>query len=162
MRDNTINQSVIEMADKNLTIKELWVKTGKKLSLSHIYYLTRNKKLPFKKEKTTRPFKYLKDILNLETKNMTVKQIMVNLKLTTRNDYHCVLSTLKKNSIEFKQEIRNKDIDYKLLEIKTDDMTIDEIAKKVGLEIGWQTNKLYEILPRLGLSYKSRKNKSKH
>ncbi|HAU4290859.1 TPA: hypothetical protein ACQVKY_005275 [Serratia marcescens] len=157
MNENTMAvHAVIRKADENLTVKELWEKTSKVFSLSHVYYLVRRYKLPFKKMERTKPFRHLKALQEMETKDMTINQMMVKLNLSTRNDYQCVLNTLKSNGLPFKNQ-RATAWDFRLLALDTTNMSIDEISKAIGMEHGWQTNKLYEILPKLGKTYKSRK-----
>lgn len=92
----------------------------------------------------------------MNTKDMTIKQMMVKLGLSTRNDYQCVFDTLKSNGLAFKNQ-RATAWDFRLLALDTTEMTIDEISKAIGMEHAWQTNKLYVILPKLGKTYKSRK-----
>ncbi len=148
--------AVIRKADENLTVNDLWEKTYKVFSLSHVYYLVRKYKLPHKKMERTKPFRHLKALQEMNTKDMTIKQMMVKLGLSTRNDYQCVFDTLKSNGLAFKNQ-RATAWDFRLLALDTTEMTIDEISKAIGMEHAWQTNKLYVILPKLGKTYKSRK-----
>ena len=82
-----------------------------------------------------------------------------------RLDYVChwaitttgkILMTLRKNNLKFKHA-RKSTWDSKLMVLDTTDLTIDEISKQIGMQHAWQKNKLYEKLPKLGKTYKSRR-----
>lgn len=149
-------QTITALANENTTVHELWEKSGKTFSNSHVYYIVRKHKLPFKRADKTKPFKHLKALQAISTETMTIKQIMVKLNLSSRNDYHAVLMTLKKNNLKFKQA-KSTAWDFKLLELDTENMTIDQIAKEIGMQHVWQSNKIYGLLSKIGKSYKSRK-----
>lgn len=151
---------ITALADLNTTVKELWEKSGKSFSNSHVYYIVRKHGLPFKRALKTKPFKHLKALQSLNTANMTIKQIMVKLGLSSRNDYHTIMATLKKNGLRFKQS-KSSGIELKLIGMDTKEMTIDQIAKALGIIKLWKTNKLYKILRRLEKQYKSRKPTTK-
>ena len=149
-------QAIIETANEQTTVQELWEKAGQGFSLAHVYYIVRTNKLPFKRKDTTKPFKHLAALQALDTENMNIKQIMSKLNLKSRTDYHSILMTLRKNNLKFKHA-RKSTWDSKLMVLDTTDLTIDEISKQIGMQHAWQTNKLYEKLPKLGKTYKSRR-----
>lgn len=157
--DKDFLERLRRQSSTELSVKEQWQATGETYSLSHIYYLIRKHDLPHKKYTATKPFQYLAALQTLDTKSMTIKQIMAKLNLTTRNQYARILDTLKKNGIDYKKEARNKALDFKLLSLDTAEMTIDEIAIKAGLQKGKGEKILYKKLPQLGLTYKSRSRK---
>lgn len=155
-KNKEIVQAIIELANEQTTVQELWEKAGQGFSLAHVYYIVRTNKLPFKRKDTTKPFKHLAALQALDTENMSIKQIMTKLNLKTRIDYHLILATLRKNNLKFKHA-RKSSWDSKLLAIDTSNLTVDEISKQIGMQHAWQTNKLYEILPKLGKTYKSKR-----
>jgi hypothetical protein len=149
-------QTITALASENTTVQELWEKSGKVFSNSHVYYIVRKYKLPFKRAEKTKPFKHLKALQAINTETWTIKHMMGLLDLSSRNDYHAILMTLKKNNLKF-EKAKNTTWDFKLLELDTENMTIDQIAEEIGMQHAWQANKLYGLLAKLGKSYKSRK-----
>lgn len=156
-------RELVKHADESLTIQEIWEKAGKPCSLSNAYYVMRKNALPFKECKTKkRPFKYLEQIKCMQTHNLTIKEIMVLLGLSTHSHYLTIYQTLIKNNLPFKftsdkRKERGSKWDFKLLELDTKNMTIKEIAASLGMVRTWEKSKLYGILNNLRLSYKREK-----
>ena len=109
-----------------------------------------------------RPFKYLEQIKCFQTHNLTIREIMGLLGLSTHNDYYCIHQTLIKNNLPFKysddkRKTRGSKYDFKLLSLDTASMSIKEIAASLGITKTWEKSKLYTALRNLGLSYKKEK-----
>lgn len=109
---NNFVRELEKYADKTLTIKEIWEKAGKHYSLSYVYIIMRLNKFPYKKDvcKKKRPIKYLDQIKCLQTKNLTIKEIMGLLGLSKNNDYFCIYNALVKNNLPFRLQYKRKDI----------------------------------------------------
>lgn len=103
-------RSLAKVADETLTIKEIWEKAGKYYSLSYVYITMRLNKFPYKKKEWKKPpFKYLEQIKCLQTQNLTIREIMGLLGLSTHNDYCCIHQALVKNNLPFKRNTKRKD-----------------------------------------------------
>lgn len=144
----------VKHSSDNLTIKEIWQKTGEMGSLSNAYYIINKNQLPHKEAQKGKGFKYLKNLKELDTENMTIKQIMGHLKLTAKSDYITILDTLNKNGLKYKKQIFKTKYENQLRTLDTENMTINQICFKLGFVENWQIKKLYVILKKLGLNYK--------
>lgn len=156
-------RELVKYADETLTVKEIWEKAGKPCSLSNAYYVVRKNDLAHRKDTNKkRPFKYLEQIKCFQTHNLTIREIMGLLGLSTHNDYYCIHQTLIKNNLPFKysddkRKDRGSKYDFKLLALDTASMSIKEIAASLGITKTWEKSKLYTALRNLGLSYRKEK-----
>jgi transposase len=150
----------VKHSHEDLTVKQIWEKTGKLGSLSNAYYVIRTNELPFKDAPKGRGIKPLESLAHIDTANMTIKQIMGQLGLTKTTDYYRVLKLLNAQGLPYKKAKFTSKFEAQLRAMDTASMTVREIAEQLGIyKLGeeWRTEKLYTILPKLGLSYKKQK-----
>ena len=141
----------------DLTPHQIWEKSGKVCSMSHVYYVLRTKRLNCNKHNHLRQFKELAEIQAMDTASMTVAQVMTRLNLIGRTNYHRILNTMTKNSLPFIKVVKHSKYESRLLEMDTKNMTVTEIAAELGMTKQWQKSKLYPILKSIGLEYKKEK-----
>lgn len=147
----------VKHSDESLTIREIWEKTGRAGSLSNAYYVIKANNLPYKKAPAGKGHKFLNQLQELDTTNMTIKEMMGKLGATSRHEYVSILNTLNKHGLKYKAHKFSSRHERELRLMDTANMTVNEISEKLGYTQEWKTHKLYTILPRLGLTYKKQK-----
>jgi transposase len=150
----------VKHSHEDLTIREIWEKTGKLGSLSNAYYVIKTNQLPYKNAPKGRTHKHDETLSKLDTANMTIRQIMAELGLSKTADYYRILKHLNAQELPYKRAKFTSKFERKLRSLDTANMTIKEIAEQLGIyKIGqeWRADKLYTILPKMGLPYKKLK-----
>lgn len=156
----------VKHSHEDLTIRQIWERTGELGSLSNAYYVIKSNGLPYKASTPGRKFKllsetkYFNELKQLDTPNLTIKQIMGKLGLTKTSEYYTVLKTLNANGMPYKRARylkKQSKHEAQLRGIDTANMTIKEIAKEMGFIHDWQIKKLYALMDKLGLTYKRAK-----
>lgn len=150
----------VKHSHEDLTIREIWEATGKLGSLSNAYYVMRANGLPYKNAPKGRGIKPLESLNHLDTANMTIKQMMGQLGLSKTTDYYRILRLLNAQGLPYKKAKFSSKYEKQLRAMDTANMTIKEIAEQLGIyKVGeeWRTDKLYTILPKLGLGYRKQK-----
>lgn len=150
-------QQYVKHTDESLTIREIWEKTGKLGSLSNAYYVVKTNGLPYRKAARGRGFKHLDELKQLDTANLTIKQIMVKLGLTKTSDYVTIVETLNANKLPYKRAKFITKHETAIMSLDTANMTAKEIANAIGFTEEWQLRKLYQIIERLGITYQKAK-----
>lgn len=146
----------VKHSHEDLTIRQIWERTGELGSLSNAYYVIKSNGLPYKPSTPGRKFKHLDALKQLDTANMTLKQMMGKLGLSKMGDYYTILETLTANGMPYKRAKFISKHEARLRTLDTENMTAHEIAAELGME-PWKISKLYPILDKLGLIYKSAK-----
>ena len=145
-------------SSEDLTIREIWEKTSNLGSLSNAYYVIKTNGLPYKKAQRGRGFKHLDELKQLDTANLTIKQMMGKLGLKKTSDYVTIVETLNANKMPYKRAKFITKHETTILGLDTANMTAKDIAKAIGFTEEWQLRKLYQIIERLGITYQRAKS----